>query len=113
MSAMYPQGSARGAIRGTVLRSGAPLFGAHVVAFEPAQSLTVGAVSLPDGSFEIGGLQPGRYVIEVLPLTSPASLGGIFLRDDVDTTFLRVFLDTVVTVSAGQTTGGIVAEVEQ
>ena len=113
ISALYPAGTARGTIRGVATRGGAALFGAHVVAFDPAQGITVGAVSLPDGSFEIGGLPPGRYLLEVAPLTGavpPASLGGIFLRDDVDTTFQRIFLEQVVNVSAGQVTG-ITAEV--
>lgn len=116
MAALYPTGGQRGAIRGTATRNGAPLFGAHVVAFAPAQGITVTAVSLPDGSFEIGGLPPGRYVIEVAPLTgavTPANLGGIFLGDTLDTTFRRVFLEQVVQVSAGQVTGGVVAEVER
>ena len=116
MAALYPAGSSRGSIRGTATRAGAPLFGAHVVAFAAAQGITVSAVSLPDGSFEIGGLPPGRYLIEVAPLTglvTPAALGGIFLRDGVDTTFQRVFLEQVVNVTAGQVTGGIVAEVER
>jgi len=115
MSAMYPSGTSRGTIRGRATRAGAPLFGAHIVAFAPGQGLTVSGVSLPDGSFEIAGLQPGRYVLEVAPLTGivrPAALGGIFLRDDLDTTFQRVFLQQVVSVSAGRVTGGIIAEVQ-
>jgi len=108
LSDAYPAaGSRRGAIVGTVRRGSRALFGAQVLAFDPVRSISVVALSLPDGSFRIGGLPAGRYVLEVLPLRSPATpaaIGGIFDSDFVDTTFSRVFFDQVVPVSAGQST---------
>lgn len=104
----YPASSSqRGAITGTVRRGARPLFGAQVLAFEPVRNISVVALSLPDGSFRVGGLPAGRYVIEILPLRSPATpaaIGGIFDSDFVDTTFARVFHDDVVTVRPGQST---------
>lgn len=103
----YPVGSTRGAIVGTVRRGDLALFGAQVLAYDPVRDVSVVALSLPDGSFRIGGLPPGRYVLEILPLrppATPAAIGGIFDSEFVDTTFNRVFYDQVVPVSPGQST---------
>ena len=108
--AIYPQQGANfGAIRGTITRNGNPVFGAHVVAHDPIQDILVGAVTLPDGSYEMAGLPPGVYLMEVLPLGSPvppAALGGIFTREAVDTTFTRAFFNTRVLIGRGQTVSG-------
>lgn len=100
----YPANASRGAIVGTVTRGGRAVFGAEVLAFEPVRDVTVVALTLPDGTFRIGGLPPGRYVIEILPLRAPASpsaIGGIYNSQFVDNTFTRVFYDQVVEVAAG------------
>ena len=114
MVAMYPSGTNFGSISGFLSRNGRPLFGASVLAFDPVQNILIGAVSLPDGSYTIGGLPAGRYLLEVRPLTgaaSPATLGGIFLSDAVDTTFAGQFFTQVVRFGAGENATGVSLEV--
>lgn len=117
VAALYPSASSsRGSISGTVQRvATGGVFAAHVVAFDPVRQILVGAVSLPDGSFEIGGLPPGRYFLEALPLTNPtppASLGGIFTSDLVETDFRRMFLDRTLRLDAGGAITGVTLEVQ-
>lgn len=117
ISAIYPAaGSQRGAISGSVTRDGFPVFGAHVVAHDPIQDIVVSAVTLPDGSFEIAGLPAGRYLMEALPLTGtgagPATLGGIFTSEAVNTTFRSAFFTQTVRLGAGQRVGGLTVEVQ-
>lgn len=116
LAALYPTAdSARATISGQVTRDGAPVFGAHVVAHEPFQDVLVGAVSLPDGTFRIGGLPPGTYLLVAFPLSgpvSPAALGGIFARDGVDTTFRAASVDQAIRLGAGQSASGVAVEVQ-
>ncbi len=117
IGAMYPaSGSRRGAISGFVTRDGLPVFGAHVLAHDPIQDVLVSAVTLPDGSYEIAGLPEGRYLMEAVPLTGtgagPATLGGIFTSDAVNTTFREAFFTQTVRLSAGQRVGGVSVEVQ-
>ena len=115
IAALYPlAGSSRGAIRGRVARQGSPVFGAHVVAFDPASQVLVGAVSLPDGSFSLEGLPPGRYLIQAVPLNNqagPATLGGIFALGTLNTSFRAAFHSDVIRLSAGATITGLTLEV--
>ena len=70
---------------------------------------------MPDGSFRIGGLPPGRYFLEVLPLrapANPASLGGIFASDLVETGFRRAFLNETLRLGAGGAITGVALEVQ-
>ena len=116
LAALYPApGSSRASISGWVTRAGAPVFGAHVVVHEPFQDILVGAVSLPDGSFDVGGLPPGTYLLVAFPLSgqvTPAALGGIFLRQGVDTTFRSASASQTVRIGAGQTVAGVTVEVQ-
>lgn len=116
VAALYPSaGSTRGSISGVVRRGSSGVFGAHVVAFDPIQQVSVSAVSLPDGSFELGGLPAGRYFLEVLPLRSPATpatLGGIFTSDLVQTDFRRAFLAETLRLGASGAITGVTLEVQ-
>lgn len=88
-SLLYPKPSpdvATGEISGTVTRSGAGIFGAHVYAEAAAGSqpygssirLTpVGALTRPDGTYSIHGLPPGSYTVTAEPLDGPVSNGDI------------------------------------
>jgi hypothetical protein len=71
-SDLYPAGNHRartGAARGRVSKDGAPVFGAHVVAFNQETGDVIGGFSInADGEFEITGLTPGPHVIRVEPL---------------------------------------------
>jgi hypothetical protein len=72
VSDIYPESNYRaqtGAARGRVSKNGAPVFGAHVVAFNPTTGhLIAGFTINTDGEFEIAGLTPGPHVIRVEPL---------------------------------------------
>ena len=89
LSLLYPKSNpdvATGEITGTVSKSGAGIFGAHVYAEPTAGSqpygsnirLTpVGALTRPDGTYTIHGLPPGSYTITAEPLDGPVSNGDI------------------------------------
>lgn len=72
VSDLYPSPTHRantGAARGRVTMNGRPVFGAHVVAFNPETHALIAAFSInADGEFEITGLAPGPHVIRVEPL---------------------------------------------
>lgn len=116
IASLYPAaGSDRAAIIGTVHRGGEPVFGAHVLAFDPLQQILVGALTLPDGTFRIGGLPPGRYFVEAQPLTQPATaatIGGIFDSTLVDASFRRTFFAGTLRLEAGGTAAGVALEVQ-
>lgn len=118
VAALYPANRNRGSIRGVVTQRGEPVFGAHVIAFEARDDVLVGAVSLPDGSYTLDGLPPGRYLLRVQPLASPAgpdTLDGVFGDPafTVNTTFRPAFfLEGAVEVRAGERVDGIDVSVQ-
>ena len=118
VSAMYPTGTSLGGISGRVTGEvGLGVFGAHVVVFDPIDQLLVGTLTLPDGTYSIQGLPPGRYVMRVQPLATNGlaldDFGGIYAIGDTGAgfTFLPVFLDRAIDVTAGVTVGGVDVEV--
>ena len=68
---LYPVGELDG-IRGTVRVNGAPAFGAHVVAVADSGPV-FSALTLPDGTYRIDGLDGGSYAVYVEPLDGPHS----------------------------------------
>jgi Matrixin/Carboxypeptidase regulatory-like domain len=90
VSDIYPEQNYRartGAARGRVTKNGQPVFGAHVVAFNPQTGESIGGFSVnEDGEFEITGLTPGPHVIRVEPLDD-ADIESFFDEDDVDVDF--------------------------
>ena len=69
-----------GSLSGRVTKDGQPLFGAHVVAFNPATGAMVGSFTLnAQGQFSIGGLSPGPHVVRVEPLDD-ADIGQLLRR---------------------------------
>lgn len=97
VSDIYPEGTYRsrtGAARGRVSLNGAPVFGAHVVAFNPETGNLIGGFTVnADGEFEITGLTPGPHVIRVEPLDD-ADVDSFFDEDqptelDFQVTFLE------------------------
>ena len=118
VSAMYPDGTSLGGISGRVTgEAGLGVFGAHVVVFDPIDQLLVGTLTLPDGSYSIQGLPPGRYVMRVQPPATNGldldDFGGIYAIADTGAgfTFLPVFLDRAIDVTAGVTVDGVDLEV--
>jgi hypothetical protein len=99
-----------GTITGQVTRSGLPVFGAFVVAVDEHGVLFSNAITLTDGSYQLGFLPPGGYTLYVEPLDSPSTPdninGGIFEQSMVTDFLPKFFNDSMipsVTVIAGQT----------
>ena len=90
VSDVYPAATHRantGAARGRVSKNGEPLFGAHVVAFNPRTGDLIGGFSVNEnGEFEITGLTPGPHVIRVEPLDD-ADLESFFGDEAIDIDF--------------------------
>jgi matrixin len=115
ISDIYPDGDfgATGSISGRVTRDGQGLFGAHIVAFDPASGRLVGNLSLDDqGRFSIAGLLPGPHIIRVEPLDD-ADLDSYFdtSKTTVDLDFRVSFLNRLVIVPRGGDSGAIEVKV--
>jgi len=117
ISDLYPDGNftaSTGSISGTVTKDGQPIFGAHIVAFDPASGSMVATFSLnAQGQFSINGLSPGPHVVRVEPLDD-AEIDSFFdasLAVDID--FKVSFLDRLVVVAAGGDRGGVAANVSR
>ena len=97
-----------GSIAGRVTKNGTGVLGAHVVAFNAATGAMVGGFSLSnDGSFAVGALEPGTYLLRAEPLDDgdPGAFLSASLNIDLD--FKPAFYDQLVTVTRGGTAGGI------
>jgi len=117
ISDLYPDGdftASTGSISGTVTKDGQPVFGAHIVAFDPATGSMVATFSLnAQGQFSVNGLSPGPRVVRVEPLDD-AEIDSFFdasLAVDID--FKVSFFDRLVVVAAGGDRGGVTANVSR
>jgi hypothetical protein len=95
-----------GSISGRVTKNGQGVFGAHVVAFNPATGKLIGNFTLNEsGGFAIAGLDPGPHVIRVEPLDD-ADLNSFFSDERViDVQFKVTFLDKLAVVPRGGNAG--------
>ena len=104
VSDIYPSGDHRtrtGAARGRVTKNGQPVFGAHVVAFNPATGDLIGGLTVnEDGEFEITGLTPGPHVIRVEPLDD-ADIESFFDADDADVDFQVTYYERLFVAPRG------------
>ncbi len=90
-----------GSIQGRVTLNGRPVFGAHVVAFDPATGALVGGFTFDDGRFLINALRPGPKVLRVEPLDD-ADLESFFDEDaPVELDFRVTVFDRLVAVPRG------------
>ena len=115
ISDVYPQADfavSAGTISGRVTRDGQPLFGAHVVAFDPSTGAMVGNFTLNEqGQFSIGGLTPGPRILRVEPLDD-GDIGSFFSTSDpLDVDFKVAFADRIVVVPRGGDSGSIEVKV--
>ncbi len=105
-----PAGSV-GSIQGRVTKNGGGVYGAHVVAFHLDTGVLVGGYALgDDGTFVIGGLLPGPYVLRVEPLDD-ADVESFFAPGRVDINFSVTYAPKVVVVQAGGSTAAVGIEV--
>jgi hypothetical protein len=105
VSDIYPATGYRartGAARGRITMNGRPVFGAHVVAFNPATGTLIGGFTVnADGEFEITGLTPGPHVIRVEPLDD-ADIDSFFDDDDdIEIDFRVAYLDRLFVAPRG------------
>jgi len=117
ISDLYPDGgfaTTTGSISGRVTKDGQPIYGAHVVAFDPATGSMIASFSLnAQGQFSINGLSPGPHVIRVEPLDD-AEIDSFFdtsLAVDID--FKVAFLDRLIVVPAGGDRGDVAISVSR
>jgi len=115
ISDVYPESgfeASSGTIAGRVTKNGQPIFGAHVIAFDPETQEMVANFSLTaKGEFAIGGLSPGPRVIRVEPLDD-ADVESFFSgTQPVDINFRVGFFDKLVVVPRGGGTSAIELQV--
>jgi len=111
ISDLYPAADfagVAGTLSGRVTKNGAGIFGAHVVAFDPATGSMVASFTLnTDGQFSIGGLSPGPRVVRVEPIDD-ADIDSFFdPARQVDIDFRVAFVDRVVIVPRAGDSGEI------
>jgi hypothetical protein len=111
ISDIYPTAESRrsrGSISGRVTKNGTGVLGAHVVAFNPATGALVGGFTLNEqGTFTIGGLEPGPHVLRVEPLDDGDIESFLDETLDVDVDFRVRFHDKVVVVPRGGGAGDV------
>jgi len=108
---LYPESAATdslGVISGRVTKNGQPVFGAHIIAFDPQSSAMVGSFTLnAQGEFQIAGLPPGPRLLRVEPLDD-ADVDSFFgASQTVDLDFRVTFSDRLIVVPRGGGTGTI------
>jgi hypothetical protein len=111
ISDIYPASDARrrtGTIAGRVTKNGQGVFGAHVVAMNPATDALIANFTLADdGTFAIAILDPGPYVLRVEPLDD-ADLDSFFENPTrVDLGFQVTILDRLAIVPRGGSTNQV------
>jgi len=111
ISDLYPAADSTrttGTLSGRVTKNGTGVFGAHVVAFDPATGSMVAGFTLnTNGQFSIGGLSPGPRVVRVEPIDD-ADIDSFFdPTRQVDIDFRVAFVDRVVIVPRGGDSGEI------
>ncbi|MBI2822461.1 MAG: hypothetical protein HYX74_09575, partial [Acidobacteria bacterium] len=70
-----------GSISGRVLSGGTPVFGAHVVAYEPGRNIFISGVSLLDGRYRIDSVPAGNYRVYAEPFDGPVTLDSLLSGD--------------------------------
>jgi hypothetical protein len=111
ISDLYPDGDvarATGSASGRVTKNGTPVFGAHVVAFDPATGSMIAGFSLnAQGQFSINGLSPGPHVLRVEPIDD-ADVDSFFdASRGTDIDFRVAYSDRVVVVPRGGDSGEV------
>jgi len=115
VSDLYPAGdftAATGSVSGRVIKSGTPVFGAHVIAFNPATGRMIAGFTLNgQGQFSINGLAPGAHILRVEPLDD-ADIDSFFdLSRPVDIDFRAAFAGRIIVVPKGGDSGSIDVQV--
>lgn len=109
VSEIYPESATQagtGSLNGRVTKDGSGVFGAHIVAFNPATGVMIGGFALTEGGdFVIAGLAPGSYVVRAEPLDD-ADLTSFFPEGvRVDVGFRATYLEQLAVVPRGGNAG--------
>ena len=116
VSDLYPDNrftADTGSISGRVTKNGRGVFGAHVVAFDPANGDLIANFTLDNnGQFSIAGLQPGPHVIRIEPLDDADTASFFDASEAVDLSFRAKYYDRLVVVPRGGDSGAIQLSVE-
>ncbi len=111
ISDVYPESdfnATAGSLSGHVTSDAQPVFGAHVIAFNPNTLSMVAAFTLnTQGEFSIGGLSPGPYVVRVEPLDDADVESFFSAPETVDFDFKVAFVDRVIVVPRGGGSGSV------
>ena len=115
ISDLYPDGDflrTTGTLSGRVTKDGQGLFGAHIVAFDPANGTMVANFSLnAQGEFSMAGLSPGPHVVRVEPVDD-ADLDSFFdPARTIDIDFRVTYADHLIVVPRGADSGAIEVKV--
>ena len=104
VSDLYPAAGfedSTGGVRGRVRKGGAPVLGAHVIAFNVRTRALVGGFALgTDGEFQILGLEPGPYVLRVEPLDD-ADIDSFFDLQGIDIDFRVTYYSRLAVAPSG------------
>lgn len=115
VSDLYPDGSfsdTTGSLSGRVTANGVPIYGAHVVAFNPRTGDLVGNFTLnSQGQFSMGGLSPGAYVVRVEPLDDAEVTSFLDESDRVGLDFRATIHPRLVIVPRRGDSGQVAIEV--
>ena len=111
LSDLYPAGDFTrntGSLSGRVTKNGQGVFGAHVVAFNPAAGVLVANFSLDSqGHFSIAGLSPGPYVVRVEPIDDAGVDSFFQATANADIDFRAMYYERLPIVPRGGDSGAI------
>ena len=110
ISDLYPDGDFAndGSVSGRVTKNGTGVFGAHVIAFDPAtRKMVAGFTLTANGEFSIGGLSPGPKVIRVEPLDDADTDSFFDPERTIDVNFRVLLYNRLVVVPHGGDSGSI------
>jgi hypothetical protein len=116
ISDLYPDdqfNDKTGSISGRITKNGNGVFGAHVIAFDPASGERVANFTLDgSGAFAIAGLAPGPHVLRVEPLDDADVESFFEIEDPVDAFFKVKYYENLVIVPRGGDSGAVTVAVE-
>ena len=109
ISDLYPDNGFNdktGSVSGYVTKNGTGVYGAHVVAFDPARGEQVASFTLSgDGFFSIAGLRPGPHVIRIEPLDDVDPSSFFDPTQPIDVNFRVTYSQRLMVVPLGGDSG--------
>ncbi len=97
-----------GSVSGRVTKNGRGVYGAHVVAINPANGQMVANFTLTNsGQFSIAGLSPGPHLLRIEPLDDAPPTSFFDPLDPVDVDFRKRYFEQLVVVPAGGDSGAV------